>query len=76
MAYKPEPLLRRHVGVERCSTWKKLKLCVKGRKYGFSAELVGKSGSTLPVPTGDARSPEQAMRNAKKFLDGVVSKNN
>ena len=77
-----DPLLRTQVGKKTCSTWKapdgtKLKLCVEGLKFGFSANLMSKSGKkVLPVPTGDARTMSEAIQNAKRFLDGVATKRN
>lgn len=73
---KREPLLRSHIGKETCSTWRDRKLCVRGGKYGFIAELIGTSGGKLPVPTGDARTSREAITNAKAFLDRVATKRN
>lgn len=78
---KRVPLSKAHVGKQQCSTWQSpdgtaLKLCVKGGRYGFSAELIGKGGSRLPVSTGNATTAADAMRNAKAFLDKVATKRN
>lgn len=72
------PIAKRFVGAEHCSKYGDNKLCVRGGKYGFIGELHPKSGrgAPLPVPTGDARTPEQAIRAARKFLNGVHGKNN
>ncbi len=78
---RPDPILRAHLGKQTCSTWtgadgNPLKLCVRGNKYGFVAELKGRTGGSLPVPTGDARTPAQAIKNAKQFLDRTITRRN
>jgi len=79
---KRAPLLKTHVGKQACDTWTgpdgtKLKLCVKSGKYGFSGSLVSKSGKdVLPVPTGEARTAREALKNAKQFLDKIATKRN
>lgn len=73
------PLLpKRFVGVERCVKYGDNKLCVRGNKHGFIGELHPKSGrgGPLPIPINDARTPEQAIKAARKFLDRVHGKNN
>lgn len=80
--YRPTPLLKQHVGREICGTWRgpnggDLKLCVRGSKYGFTGWLHGKGGvPPLPVPIDAARTPQQAMTEAKKFLDRIATKRN
>ena len=80
------PLRRRFIGFEQCERVYEngrvggpLKLCVRGGKYGFIGELHPSTGSqrgVLLVPTGDARTPQQALINAQKFLVSVAVKRN
>ena len=83
--YKPEPLLRSQVGQKRCLKQPSgTTLCVEGKKFGFTGELIGISGKKpgLPVSTHDhktgepARTITQAVENAKKFLVRLHGKNN
>ncbi len=78
---KRQPLLKAHVGKELCSSWvapngSTLKVYVRGGKYGFSADLIGKTGQKLPVSTGNATTATQAMKNAKASLDRVANQRN
>lgn len=83
--YKPEPLLRSQLGKKQCIKQPGgTKLCVEGKKYGFSAELIGVSGKRpgLPVPTSNpsngepARTMTQAIDYATRFLKRVHGRNN
>ena len=56
----------RRVGKGRCESWGKVAICVQGGRYGYSAWLRTRDGKNLaPISVGDARTPAQAMRNAK-----------
>jgi hypothetical protein len=82
------PLPKRYQGTQLCErvhgdgrTGGKLTLCITGAKYGFTGWLypdarypITPGADRLPVVTGDARTPEQAMKNAKKFLEKVATK--
>jgi len=73
-----DPLLRKHVGKVKCERYGALKLCVIGGKYGFMGRLYAKGSRRkwLPVSTGDARTPQEALANGKRFLSKVHGRNN
>lgn len=80
------PIAKKFVGTESCQKVDRfgdpggpLTLCIRGAKFGFIGELhpttgKGKAPGPLPVSTGDARTPEQAFKNARAFLRRVSTK--
>jgi hypothetical protein len=67
--YKPRKIKTRRVGKARCERWGDLRVCVEGGRYGYSGWLYAKSGAgRIPVGVGAARTPTEAMRNAKASL--------
>lgn len=78
---KREPLLRAQAGKTLCDTvkmpsGKDLKICVRGGKYGFIGELIGKTGQKLPVSCGDARTAREAMAEAKATINRTITRRN
>lgn len=73
-----DPLARRFVGKVKCERYGSLKLCVIGAKYGFMGRLYAKGSHRkwLPVSVGDARTPQEALREGKRFLAKVHGRNN
>lgn len=66
-------LRSRNVGKVKCVPYKGMEVCAIGRKYGFSVELVGKTGGRLPVHTATLRprTAQQALREGITWLKQV-----
>lgn len=77
------PLPRHMIGAKKCIDWRgqddrPVKLCVEGKRYGFTGTLLPRSGRGpgLPVPTGNARTMSEAIKNAVRFLDNHATRRN